>query len=88
VEHLATQGGAEALGKGGIIGSFEVGKEADITVMDLPALLPYRGSANKIEDLSPDDVLALCVYRGGPHAILESYVRGHCVWRSAAPELF
>jgi guanine deaminase len=88
VLHLATQGGAEALGKGGIIGSFEVGKEADITVMDLPALLPYRGSANKIEDLSPEDVLALCVYRGGPHAVLESYVRGHCVWRSAAPELF
>lgn len=86
--HLATQGGAEALGKGKIIGTLEPGKEADITVMDIPSLLPYRGSATKIEELSPEDILALCVYRGGPHAVLETYVRGNCIWRSAAPELF
>jgi guanine deaminase len=88
VLHLATQGGAEALGKGAVIGSFETGKEADLTVMDLPSLLPYRGAANKIEELSPEDILALCVYRGGPHAVLETYVRGRCLWRSAEPELF
>lgn len=88
VLHLATQSAAEALGKGAAIGSLEVGKEADLTVMDLPSLLPYRGTANKIQDLSPEDILALCVYRGGPHAVLETYVRGNCVWRSAEPELF
>jgi guanine deaminase len=88
VLHLATQGGAEALGKGGLIGTLEVGKEADITVMDIAALQPYRGSADKISEFSPEDILALCVYRGGPHAVLESYVRGRCVWRSAEPELF
>jgi guanine deaminase len=88
VLHLATQGAAEALGKGTIIGSLEVGKEADLTVMDLPSLLPYRGAASKIQDLSPEDILAMCVYRGGPHAVLETYVRGSCVWRSAEPELF
>lgn len=88
VLHLATQGGAEALGKGGVIGTFEPGKEADVTVMDLTALLPYRGSALKIEDLSPEDALNLCVYRGSPHAVLETFVRGRSVYRSAEPELF
>jgi guanine deaminase len=88
VLHLATQGAAEALGKGTIIGTLDIGKEADLTVMDLPSLLPYRGAANKISELSPEDILAMCVYRGGPHAVLETYVRGNCVWRSAEPELF
>ena len=88
VLHLATQGAAEALGKGGIIGSLDVGKEADLTVMDLAPLLPYRGSAMKIEDLSPEDALNLCIYRGGPHAVLETFVRGRSVYRSAEPELF
>ena len=76
VLHLATQGAAAVLGKGDIIGSFDPGKEADITVMDLAALLPYGGAETKIEELTPDDLLALCVYRGGPHAVLETFVRG------------
>jgi guanine deaminase len=88
VLHLATQGAAEALGKGSMIGSFDIGKEADITVMDLSALLPYRGSAMKIEELSSDDILNLCVYRGGPHGVRETFVRGRSVYRSAEPELF
>ena len=76
VLHLATQGAAEVLGKGDIIGSLEAGKEADITVMDLTAMLPYGGAETKIEDLTPEDMLALCIYRGGPHAVLETFVRG------------
>jgi cytosine/adenosine deaminase-related metal-dependent hydrolase len=86
VLHLATQGAAEALGKGDIIGSLEPGKEADITVMDLAALLPYGGAETKIEDLTPDDMLALCIYRGGPHAVLETFVRGRSLSRVAQPE--
>lgn len=88
VLHLATQGAAEVLGKGRTIGTFEPGKEADITVMDLTALSPYRGASMKIEDMSAEDVLSLCVYRGGPHAVLETFVRGQSVYRSAQPELF
>ncbi len=84
--HLATQGAADALGKGDIIGSLDAGKEADITVMDLAALLPYGGAGMKIEDLTPDDMLALCIYRGGPHAVLETFVRGESVWRAGAGE--
>ena len=81
--HLATQGAADALGKGDIIGSFDPGKEADITVMDLTAMLPYGGAETKIEDLTPDDMLALCIYRGGPHAVLETFVRGQSLSRAA-----
>lgn len=88
VLHLATQGAAEALGKGHLIGSLEVGKEADITMMDLGPLLPYRASAMKFEDLTPEDALNLCIYRGGPHAVLETFVRGRSVYRSAEPKLF
>jgi len=86
VLHLATQGAAEALGKGDIIGSLEPGKEADITVMDLAALLPYGGGETKIEDLTPEDMLALCIYRGGPHAVLETFVRGQSLSASAENE--
>jgi guanine deaminase len=86
--HLATQGAAEALGKGGVIGSFEIGKEADLTVMDYGALLPYRQQAKNAADLSAEDVVSLCIYRGGPHAVLETFVRGRSVYRAPEPELF
>jgi guanine deaminase len=86
--YLATQGGAEALCKGHVIGSFDAGKDADITVMNIPALLPYRGTALHADALSAEDVLALCVYRGGPHAVVETMVRGKSVFRAPDPELF
>ncbi len=82
--HLATSGGARALGKSATIGSFDVGKEADLIVVDLAALLPYGKQGRRFDDLTPEDILALCIYRGGPHANLETYVRGKCVYR--APE--
>jgi guanine deaminase len=84
--YLGTQGGARALGKSSIIGTLDTGKEADLIVVDLASLLPYpKSSATALRDLSAEDALALCVYRGGPHAILETYVRGKCVHR--APKL-
>ena len=84
---LATQGGAEALGKGVQIGSFEIGKEADLTLIDISALLPYRKDARMRHDLSAEDLLALCIYRGGPHATVETFVRGRSVYRAPQPEL-
>ncbi len=86
--HLATQGGALALGKGGVIGSFEVGKEADLAVIDYQALLPYRRAAKGINDLTAEDIVSVCIYRGGPDAVLETFVRGQSVYRAMAPELF
>jgi len=84
--HLATQGSADALGKGRVLGSFDIGKEGDFTVMDAGPLLPYR--AKGANNLSADDVVSLCVYRGGPEAVVETYVRGRSVYRAPAPELF
>jgi guanine deaminase len=79
--HLATAGGARALGKSDAIGSLEVGKEADLLVVDLASLLPYGTDRVHFSDLTKEDVLALAIYRGGPHATAETYVRGRCVYR-------
>ena len=83
--YLATSGGARALGKSATIGTLDVGKEADMLVVDLAALLPYGKQGQRFDDLTTEDILALCIYRGGPHATLETYVRGKCVYR--APEI-
>lgn len=80
--YLATTGGARALGKSAAIGSLDVGKEADLLLVDLPALLPYGKTKPGLDDLSTEDILALCIYRGGPHATLETYVRGKSVYRA------
>lgn len=83
--YLATSGGARALGKSAAIGSLDIGKEADLIVVDLGALLPYGKRGTRFDDLSTEDVLALCIYRGGPHSNLETYVRGKCVYRAPEP---
>ncbi|HXX40990.1 MAG TPA: guanine deaminase [Chthoniobacterales bacterium] len=80
--YLATQGGARALGKQEIIGTLDPGKEADLIIVDLTTLLPYPRNKKALEELSAEDALALCIYRGGPHALLETYVRGKSVYRS------
>jgi guanine deaminase len=84
--YLATQGAALALGKGSQIGSFEPGKGAHLTVINYCALLPFHGSARV--DLSSEDVLGLCIDRGGPGAVMESFVRGRSVYRAPKQELF
>jgi guanine deaminase len=86
--HLVTQSAAEALGKGKIIGSFDIGKEADLTIMDIGSLLPYRKSSKGTDDLTAEDAVSLCIYRGGPGAVLETFVRGRSVYQAPAPELF
>ena len=78
--YLATSGGARALGKSATIGSLDVGKEADLLLMDLAALLPYGKKGPRLDDLTTEDILALCIYRGGPQATRETYVRGRCVY--------
>src|SRR4030081_786301 len=80
--YLATQGGARALGKSKIIGTLDAGKEADFVVVDLSSLLPYVKDRQSLNGLSTEDVLALSIYRGGPHSTLETYVRGKCVYRA------
>jgi guanine deaminase len=81
--YLATTGGARALGKSAVVGTLDVGKEADLLVVDLPALLPYGKNGERFDDLSTEDILALCIYRGKPEATLETYVGGKCVYRAS-----
>jgi guanine deaminase len=83
--YLATQGGACALGKSAVIGTLDAGKEADLTVVDVAALLPYQKKSEALRELPTEDALALCIYRGGPQANLATYVRGKCVYQ--APHL-
>jgi guanine deaminase len=83
--YLATAGGAAALGKRAAIGTLDAGKEADLTVVNVDALLPYADSREHLTGLSAEDVLALCVYRGGAHATAETFVRGKSVYRAAVP---
>jgi guanine deaminase len=77
--YLATHGGARVLGKSAIIGTLDVGKEADLTLVDLSPALPYGDHATT--ELSSDNVVALCIYRGGPAVTAATYVRGRCVYR-------
>jgi len=58
-------------------------RKADLIVVDLEAVLPYGKQGRRLDDLSTEDILALCIYRGGPHANLETYVRGKCVYRAS-----
>ncbi len=87
VFHLATLGGAQALGKEAIIGTLDVGKEADLVALDLAHVLPYGERGNMHSDLSAEEVIALLVYRGGPQAVIETFVRGVSVHRAPAPLL-
>ncbi|HEY6111834.1 MAG TPA: guanine deaminase [Chthoniobacterales bacterium] len=80
--YLATTGGARALGKANLIGTLDPGKEADLTIVDLAALAPYARERDLLHELSVQDVVSLCIYRGGPHANLETYVRGKSVYRA------
>ena len=86
--YLGTQGGACALGKANIIGTLDVGKEADLLVVDLSAVAPYPKDRQALEHLSTEDVLALCIYRGNAPANLETYVRGKCVYQVPNPPRF
>ena len=56
--------------------------------MNHGALLPYRQASKAAADLTAEDIVSLCIYRGGPHAVLETFVRGQSVYRALEPELF
>ncbi len=81
--HLATQGGADTLNLGRTLGSLDPGKEADLLVLDPAAVVPY-GDAAQIE---PQELVTLCVYRGGPQATVATFVRGRVVYAQTAGSL-
>jgi len=86
---LATMGGAQALGMEATIGSFDVAKDADFVVLDASRCLPTaQPSRNLLSDLNAHDLLSLLVYRGGPHAVVETIVRGRAVYQAPTHPLF
>lgn len=78
--HLATQGGAEALGKGREMGSFAIGKSADCVVINTLDLMPAPQNEDVLQDLSPEELVALLIFRGGPEQVLSTIVRGKTIY--------
>lgn len=76
--HLATAGGAAALGKENIIGTLDPGHDADLAIIDLNRVLPLDGRFTGA--LDGDQILAALVYRGGPQAALATLVQGRQVF--------
>ncbi len=77
---LATQGGAGVIGQEKTLGLLEPGREADLLVLDLNAVLPYGGQFSPgAGSLTAEEIIALCVYRAGPAAVVETRVRGRVV---------
>ncbi len=76
--YMATLGTAKSLSLQDKIGSIEVGKEADITVLDLKStpLIEYRMRYAK--DL--DEILFIQMTLGDDRAIAATYVAGKCVY--------
>lgn len=72
--HLATMGGATALGKENLIGSLDPGKDADLLLLDLHQVLPLGGRFSP--SLDAESLAAALVYRAGPQATLATFTRG------------
>jgi guanine deaminase len=71
---LATLGGATALGAADRIGSVEVGKEADLIVVDPSTTLPLGGVGGPAD--GPEEILSRLIYRSHPNMVRGAWVRG------------
>lgn len=72
--HLATRGGAEAMGLDGTIGSLQPGEEADFAVLD-PAGTPVLARRTARAE-SPEELLSALALLGGARAVRATYVAG------------
>jgi guanine deaminase len=69
---IGTLGGAEVLGLASEIGSLEVGKEADLIVVD-PS---YAAAVPGAEDADPEDLMSRLIFRSHPDMVRGAWVRG------------
>ncbi len=70
---LGSLGGAQALGLDDVVGSLEVGKEADIIAIDPSYLSPIGGQH---PDDDPTDLASRLIFRSHPDMVRAAWVRG------------
>ncbi len=89
VFHMATAAGGAILGLTTSAGLLEADAPADLVLIDACRLLgaPALMHKNILDRMSPADFLALLVYRGGPHAVVETIVHGRSVYAAPSPGL-
>jgi len=70
---LGSLGGARALGAGDRIGSVEVGKEADLILVDASRTAPLPGGPDPAE---PEELMSRLIFRPHPDMVDGAWVRG------------
>ncbi|WP_111551569.1 guanine deaminase [Kitasatospora sp. SolWspMP-SS2h] len=81
--HLATRGGAQAMGLEGTVGSLEPGHEADFVVLDPKATPLLARRTARAEDV--EELLFVLAVLGDDRAVRATYVAGALVYDRDAP---